>query len=85
MAKLGLRHTGEIQTRDRYTKVQFELGMTMEGRELPNAAVLGSALEEAVKLVEERVTQSYVVVPPRPDAVPANAVPAPVTQYNPSV
>lgn len=73
MAKIALRHTADIETKDRYTKVEFELGMTMEGRELPNAAVLGTAMEDAVKLIQERVKQSYEVVPPRPDGVPVNA------------
>lgn len=70
MAKLGLRHTSEMETRDRFTKVNFELGMTIEGKELPNASVLGDALEAAVKLINERIVESYKVVPPRPDGVP---------------
>jgi len=81
MAKLGFKHTSEVQTRDKYTKCNFELGMTLDGRELPNAAVLGAALEDAVKLIQERITESYQVVPPRQE-VPATAtvqnVPTPV-------
>jgi hypothetical protein len=73
MAKLGFKHTSEVQTRDKYTKCNFELGMTLDGRELPNAAVLGAALEDAVKLIQERITESYQVVPPRQE-IPAEAV-----------
>jgi hypothetical protein len=72
MAKLGFKHTSEVQTRDKYTKCNFELGMTLDGRELPNAAVLGAALEDAVKLIQERITESYQVVPPRQE-LPGNA------------
>lgn len=73
MARLGFKHTSEVTTRDKYTKVNFELGMTVDGREIPNAAVLGSALEEAVKLIQDRITESYQVVPVRNEP-PANAV-----------
>lgn len=64
MAKTAVRHEGEITTRDRYQKVQLQMGMTVEGKELPSASVLGAALEEAVELVQQRVTESYQV-PPR--------------------
>jgi hypothetical protein len=77
MAKLGLRHTSEVQTRDKYTKVNMELGMTIDGKEIPNAAILGSALEDAVKLIQERITESYQVVPARQDAPPVGAVVTP--------
>jgi hypothetical protein len=50
----------------------MELGLVLDGREIPNAAVLGSALEEAVKLVQDRITESYQVVPVRNEP-PANA------------
>lgn len=84
MARLGLKHTSEVATRDKYTKVNFELGMTVDGKEIPNAAILGSALEDAVKLIQDRITESYQVVPVRTEALPTNAVvsevvaPAPV-------
>ena len=74
MAKLGLKHTSDIATRDKYTKVAFELGMVIDGREIPNASVLGAALEEAVKLIQDRITESYQVVPPRAEA-PVPVVP----------
>ena len=56
-----------MNTRDKYTKVECEVGMTVNGRELPNMAILGAALEEAIKLIQERVTESYKVVPARND------------------
>ena len=74
MARLGLKHTSEVTTRDKYTKVNLELGLVLDGKEIPNAAVLGSALEDAVKLVQDRITESYQVVPARQDAAPANTV-----------
>lgn len=71
MAKTGVRHTSQLTTRDKYTKVDFELGMTVEGKELPSASVLGGALEEAAELIQKRVTESFVV-PPR--VAPTTAV-----------
>ena len=50
----------------------WNLDLFLDGREIPNAAVLGSALEEAVKLVQDRITESYQVVPVRNEP-PANA------------
>ena len=67
MPKVGLRESFEMNTRDKYTKVECEVGMTVNGRELPNMAILGAALEEAIKLIQERVTESYKVVPARND------------------
>jgi septal ring-binding cell division protein DamX len=73
MARIGLKHTNEVPTRDKYTKVNMELGLVIDGREIPNAAVLGSALEDAVKLIQERIAESYRVVPARVET-PADAV-----------
>jgi len=67
LPKVGLRESFEMNTRDKYTKVECEVGMTVNGRELPNMAILGAALEEAIKLIQERVTESYKVVPARND------------------
>jgi len=86
MAKLGFKHTSEVQTRDKYTKCNFELGMTLDGRELPNAAVLGAALEDAVKLIQERITESYQVVPPRQEVPPtATVTQVPVEPVKPTL
>ena len=74
MARIGMKHTSEVQTRDKYTKAAFDLTLSIEGKELPTAAVLGAALEEAQKLIQDRIVESYQVVPPRNDVVPAGAV-----------
>lgn len=74
MAKLGLKHTSEAQTRDKYTKVNMDLSLVIEGKEIPTAAVLGDALEDAVRLIQERIAKSYEVVPARNDTPPANSV-----------
>src|SRR5215472_9546087 len=65
MPKVGLRESFELQTRDKYTKVQCEIGVTCDGRELPNMSVIGGALEEAIALFQTRITESYQVVPAR--------------------
>lgn len=64
MPKTGIRQTLELTTRNAYTKVECEVGMTVNGKELPNMAVLGAALESAIELIQQRVTESYKVVPP---------------------
>ena|SRR5215471_8517610 len=65
MAKTGLRSSFELTTRTPHTKVNCEVAMTVDGRELPNMAVLGEALEAAVLMIQERVTESYKEVPAR--------------------
>lgn len=57
----------ELETRNRYTKVNTELTIKVDGRELPNMAVLGSVLEECIELIRTKIRQSYEVVPPRVD------------------
>jgi hypothetical protein len=37
----------------------------VDGKELPTMAVLGAALEEAIELIQKKVTESYKVVPER--------------------
>jgi hypothetical protein len=65
MPKVGLRETFELKTRNDYTKVECEIGISVNGRELPSMAVMGAALEDAIKLFQERVTESYKAVPER--------------------
>jgi hypothetical protein len=65
MPKMGMRETFEMQTRDRYTKVECELGVTIDGKELPAMGVVGEALEKCVTIIQEHVKQSYEVVPER--------------------
>jgi len=52
------------------TKVDCEIGLKVDGRELPNLAVLGAALEAAVDRVQQIVTESYKVVPERVPLAP---------------
>lgn len=65
MPAMGIRHEGEIQTRDRFTKVTVEIGIKLNGKELPNMAVVGESLEEVVALIEAKIKKSYEVVPER--------------------
>jgi len=64
MPTTGLRQEFELNTRNDYTKVTAEVGLKVDGRELPSMEVLGSALEEAIELIKLRVKESYKV-PPR--------------------
>jgi len=83
MPKVGLRESFELQTRDKYTKVQCEIGVTCDGRELPNMSVIGGALEEAIALFQTRITESYQVVPARKEFEQVNATPVSVNQPEP--
>jgi len=84
---MGLRESFEMETRNKYTKVNCEMAISVDGRELPAMGVVGEALEQCIKLMEEAVKKSYEVVPPRdvdqtnvaqlPGAIPE---PTPVAQ-----
>ena len=76
MPKMGLRESFEMETRNKYTKVNCELSITIDGRELPAMGVVGEALEAAAKQIEDAVKKSYEVVPPR-DVDQTNIVPMP--------
>jgi hypothetical protein len=65
MPKVGLRETFDLKTRNDYRKVTCEIGVSIDGRELPNMSVLGFALEEAIALFQAKITESYKVVPAR--------------------
>jgi Cu/Ag efflux pump CusA len=65
MAVNALRTEFELMTRGPHTKVDCEIGVKVNGRELPNLAVLGEALEKAVETVQAIVTESYNKVPER--------------------
>jgi hypothetical protein len=69
MPKTGMRQTFQMKTRGIST-VSCEVGMTVDGRELPNMAVLGDALEKAIELIAQLVSDSYKVVPPRTGDTP---------------
>jgi len=65
MPQMGLRESFELETRNRYTKVNCEVGLKIDGRELPNMAILGEALEKAIEMIQEHVKQAYVELPER--------------------
>jgi hypothetical protein len=77
MPKTGIRQSFELTTRDRYTKVDCEIGLTVNGRELPNMEVLGKALDAAAELVQQKITESYKVVPERVEEVVSVVTPKP--------
>jgi len=61
----GIRQEFELTTRSQYSKVDCEIGLKVVGKELPNLAVLGDALEKAVEVIQRIVTESYAKVPER--------------------
>ena len=64
LVKIGLKESFELTTRSQFTKVNCEIGMTVDGRELPPMSILGEALEEAIALIQRKIKDSYKV-PPR--------------------
>lgn len=70
MPASGLRQEFEMETRDRYTKVKTEVGIKVDGKELPNMAVVGAALDEAIELIKTRIKEAYTKVPERPAETP---------------
>lgn len=70
MPNMGLRESFDLETRNKYTKVICEVGLKVDGRELPNMAILGEALEKAIELIQEIVADSYKEVPVRDGATP---------------
>lgn len=65
MPRHGLKTNFEMETRNSYTKVDTEISISIEGKELVNMAVMGAALEECIELIKACVKESYKVVPPR--------------------
>ena len=65
MPVTGIRQEFQLTTRSAYSKVECELGIKVTGNELPNMAVLGDALENAIKEIQRVITESYVKVPER--------------------
>lgn len=66
--KSGIRQEFELTTRDRYTKVDCEIGIKIDGKELPSLEILGGALEKAIDLVQAHVSEAYAKVPERTGA-----------------
>jgi len=64
MPKVGLTETFELKTRE-FSKVDCQIAINVNGRELPSMAVMGAALEEAIKLFQDKITESYKMVPER--------------------
>lgn len=65
MPKLKIGEEFKLQTRDRFTTVDCELNIMVDGKELPNMGVVGEALEKAITVIQESIAQSYVKVPER--------------------
>jgi len=65
MPKSGLKHTLDLTTRDAFTKVECEIGLTISGRELPSLEIMGKAFEVGIKAMQEAITDSYKIVPER--------------------
>ena len=65
MPKSALKQTIELTTRNPFTKVECEIGMTVNGRELPSLEILGKAFESAIIHMQEQITDAYKVVPER--------------------
>lgn len=65
MPKIGMREEFDLPTRDRFTTVQCELGIRIEGKELPNLDVVGGAMEKALEVVRMHIAESYLKVPER--------------------
>ena len=64
MPRVALKHSAPMETRNAYTKVDCEITVTVDGKELPSMSVIGEALEEVVELFSNKVKESYKV-PPR--------------------
>lgn len=65
MPKNAVKLAFELKTRGDHVRCDCEIGMTVDGKELPTLAILGAALEEARDLIQQRVTESFQAVPIR--------------------
>ena len=61
----AVRQEFQLETRSKFSTVDCEIGLKVNGKELPNLAVLGNAMEKAVELIQQIVTESYAKVPER--------------------
>lgn len=61
MPKIALKQAFPLTTRNDYTSVQCEIGVTIEGKELPNLEVAGRALELALTQFKSAIKDSYKV------------------------
>lgn len=70
MPATKVSHEWKMKTRDNYTEVDTTLTIVVDGKELPNMGVLGGTLDELVEILQERIKESYKVVPERPVDTP---------------
>lgn len=70
MPAKGLKQETKLSTRNTVTQIDAVLELRVEGRELPNLDVLGGAFERALEVIQEMITESYKVVPPRDGSTP---------------
>jgi len=61
----SLKQSFDLTTRNAFTKVECEIAMSINGRELPSMEVLGKAFETGILAIQNAVTESYKVVPER--------------------
>jgi hypothetical protein len=59
------RITQEFELKTRNEKVEAEIQLMVNGRELPTAATLGSALEKGLAVIQEEISNAYKLVPAR--------------------
>lgn len=55
----------ELTTRNQSTKIEAEISLKINGREIPNLSILGECVEQAIAAIQERVTESYKIIPER--------------------
>jgi hypothetical protein len=84
MAKTAMKQTFDLELKDKWTKANCEVTLAVDGKTVPNAEIMGRALEAAVALIQERIAASYTEVPPRPVA-PATATEKPAQTTRPAV
>jgi hypothetical protein len=65
MPKTTVTLETQLGTRNEFTKIDSVITIQVDGRELPTAATLGSALEAAKELIQKVITESYVKIPER--------------------
>lgn len=65
MPKTILKESFELATRTDYTKVECEVSIQLDGKELPSLNVVGTAVEEMIDTLKRVIKESYKVVPER--------------------
>jgi hypothetical protein len=73
MPRHGLKLEFEMKTRGAFNDAETELSISVDGKELPNMAVIAAALEECAELISERVRESYTTVPERTGGTPMHS------------